>query len=327
MTEKSFFWGGEVTGDAIYAPYDDAEFTTYMHDLGAISRARQGICLTIDNGLAITNPASTTIRVASGKALVEGKIYGTDANVDVSLSAAPGAGTDYYTLVLRKAFAAQTVRVVLLGPVNGGPAPDPTQVADTTWELILATITHTSAGVITIYDRRVPLLMGGALWREEGGDFAAITKTIEDVPAGYKQLRLEILMRGDLAGAGSHGVDIRFNGDTGNNYSDHSWVFRDTTVSSVTTSAARDSIRIGGFLYEGADALMFHAIIHITQDGLGYASVDWTASMGDTSFMVFARGNGTWQDSSEITDITIFETTEVANIDTDFYRITLYGVP
>lgn len=150
MTETSLFWGGTTVGD--HGRYTDDQFSDFIRKLFQTDRTVEGVISDYLNELAITNPAGVTIRVTSGGALVDGKLYESDANVDHTI-AAPGAGTNYYTIVLRKSFAAQTVRQVLLGP-NAVAYPTVTQTDGTTWEIEIARISITSASVISITDQR-----------------------------------------------------------------------------------------------------------------------------------------------------------------------------
>lgn len=160
MTQYSMVWGGTVTGDAAAvaygAPYSDDEFSDMLAMLFTYDRTAQGVINTARAGytgmLAVTNPAGVTIRVATGIAMVDGKLYFNDANVD-NVIVAPGAGTNYYRIVLQKTFAAQTVRVAMLGP-SLVSTPALTQVDGTIWEISLAGIQITSAGAITVTDER-----------------------------------------------------------------------------------------------------------------------------------------------------------------------------
>ncbi len=325
--ETSSVWGDTTIGDAIEAPYDDDEFSSMLGAMIVASRTIQGVLFGRLNRLEVTNPSGLTIQVDSGNAIVDGKLYTNDDVLALTLDAAPGSGTDYYTVDLRKTFALQIVRAVLDGPVNGGPYPALDQTEGTIWEIKLAEITHTSAGVITIFDRRVPVNYMGCIFQEEGENFNAISKTISDLPANIKHYKLEITMRGDLAGAAIRGIDLRFNGDTGSNFTDHSWRFRDTGISDESSSAGRDSIRLFAFHYESADALMTRISVDIVQDGLGYATVFYEGNGGETPFMVFSKGNGSWKSADVITSITILETSELVALQTDYYKISLYAVP
>lgn len=138
MTQASYFWGGTATGDATLAPYPDDTFSTILSMLLQYDYTTQGVVYTARAAytgmLAVSNPAGTTIRVATGIAMVAGRAYLNSANVDNDVN---GLGTGYYRVVLQKLEAAQTVRVAILGPVGGAP-PAVTQDA-ATWEISLAT--------------------------------------------------------------------------------------------------------------------------------------------------------------------------------------------
>jgi hypothetical protein len=151
MTETSLFWGGLTIGD--HGTYTDDQFSDFIKRICQKVLTTEGVMLGHGSELACTNPSGSTIRIASGYALVDGKLYENTANVDHTVTA-PGTGTNYYTIVLRKDFAAQTVRQVLLGP-SSVAYPAVTQVDGTTWEIQIARVSITSASVITVTDVRV----------------------------------------------------------------------------------------------------------------------------------------------------------------------------
>ena len=150
-------WDGRTVGDATIAPYDSDEFSDYIDEMLDYNRAIMGVVSIAKTGysgfLEVTNPAGLTIRVATGIAIVDGKLYRNSASVDNTV-VAPGAGSNYYRVILRKSFAAQTVRVALLGPNVVAP-PSVTQTDGTTWEIGLATVQVTSGSVVTVTDTRV----------------------------------------------------------------------------------------------------------------------------------------------------------------------------
>jgi hypothetical protein len=150
MTERSWYWSGISTGDAALAapygaPYTDDMFSDLWALLFTSDRTAQGVLLTSHASysglLAVTNPSGTTIRVATGAALVDGKLYASDAVVDLSTS-----GDGSYSVVLRKTWATQTVRAAIrsLGV---------TQTDGTIWEIELARVVVAS-GVHTVTDMR-----------------------------------------------------------------------------------------------------------------------------------------------------------------------------
>lgn len=160
MTEVSRFWDGTTVGDAAtVAPYDaPTEFSKVMM---AISGAdgdtnKGGVWITELGELVATNPASTTVRIASGRAQVWGTWYENDANVDTT-PAAPGASTRIDRYVLRKNWAAQTVRVFRIAGVEGAGAPALVQSVGVTWDYPIVQASTTTGGVVTLTDQRTYL--------------------------------------------------------------------------------------------------------------------------------------------------------------------------
>jgi len=150
MTESSVFWTGTVTGDA--GPYTDDKFSDTFRVLFQSDRTTQGPLYGLQGQLQVTNPSGLTIRVATGYGIVDGKIYENTASIDFTV-AIPVSGNNYYRVVLRKDFTAQTVRAAILGPNNSAP-PAVTQTDGTTWEISLATVQVTSGNVVTVTDTR-----------------------------------------------------------------------------------------------------------------------------------------------------------------------------
>jgi len=150
MTERSWFWGGTTVGDAALvapygAPYTDDMFSDLYAFLFSLNRVTDGVIHTenplYNSMLAVTNPAGTTIRVANGMALVDGKVYLNTANIDLNTS-----GDGNYSVVLRKTWATQIVRAAIR-------SQGVTQVDGTTWEIELARVAVV-AGVHTLTDMR-----------------------------------------------------------------------------------------------------------------------------------------------------------------------------
>lgn len=149
MAETSYYWGGTTTGDA--GTYSDDNFSDVFRYLFQKDRTIEGVIYGPLSDL-LPSVLGTTLSIASGIAMVDGKVYYNSASVNHSLSV-PATGTNYYRLVLRKDFNLQTVRQVLLGP-SLVSYPSVTQNDGTTWEISLAKVTVTSTSVVTLTDDR-----------------------------------------------------------------------------------------------------------------------------------------------------------------------------
>lgn len=153
MTEFSAFWNGTTTGDASAAPYDaNTEFAQWVkRGLGiGMNRANAGIVLgsgsesTQLEGLQVTqnSPAGMSVLLNVGAAQDDGTLYYNDAALTLAIAANASGNPRIDTIILRKSFAAQTVRAfVLAGTPAVTPAPPTlTQSAGVTWEIPIADI-------------------------------------------------------------------------------------------------------------------------------------------------------------------------------------------
>lgn len=155
MTERSRFWDGTTVGDATEAPYDaSTEFAKVMASLAGSDQLANygGVFSGVLNELAVTGTA-TPVAVATGRALVWGGWYESDAIVNVVIPTPAGATRIDY-IVARKSWAAQTIRITRIAGAEGGAAPALVQNAGTTWDIPLATVSITTGGVITVTDAR-----------------------------------------------------------------------------------------------------------------------------------------------------------------------------
>lgn len=155
MAEDSRFWDGTTGGDATSAPYDAATEFAQVISAASGSDALTGRGAVVDgalNELAVSG-SSSPVSVATGRAFVYGTWYENDA-IDTVAIPTPAASTRIDRIVLRKSWADKTVRIERVAGVEGGSAPALTQVASTTWEISLATVSITTGGVITVTDTR-----------------------------------------------------------------------------------------------------------------------------------------------------------------------------
>jgi len=174
MAEISMPWNEAIIGDC--GPYSDDQWTDMQRKIFQNDRSKDGVILAYLNSLLVTNPVGNTVRVASGGAMVDGKFYESDGNVDFAAVLNIG---DYYRIVLRKSFAVQEVRLAILGP-DPISTPALTQVDGVTWEIPLATILIIGGPAISITDEREYISMTSIVGFRQGGsatNFATVGTT------------------------------------------------------------------------------------------------------------------------------------------------------
>lgn len=160
MTEISYFWAGTTVGDATSAPYSDDVFSDKERRMFASYRASRGVLKDDGNELAATGGTSP-VAINTGAAIVDGKFYENTASLNVTV-ATPAGATRIDCIVLRKDFAAQTVRITKIAGAEGGGAPAVTQTDGTTWDLPLWQVSITTGGIITLTDERRFCFLGVA---------------------------------------------------------------------------------------------------------------------------------------------------------------------
>jgi len=149
MTQASAPQDGILVGDASLAPYDADEWGLIWSKINGFgSRANYGSILGYDNGtnysleVTATNPATSNVEVKIGAALVTGTLYWTDATETLAVAANASGNARIDTVILRKDYVLQTIRLIVL---QGTPAASPvsptlTQSAGSSWEIPLADI-------------------------------------------------------------------------------------------------------------------------------------------------------------------------------------------
>lgn len=146
MTETSRPWAGIVTGDS--GPYSDTEWADTWNSLFGPVLANQGVFRNQLNELDLSGTV-TPISVNSGRAIVDGTWYESTAAETFAIGTPATARID--TVVLRKTFAAQTVRLeVLAGAVSPTPVPTALTQDGVTWEIAIWKIHVDNVGAITI---------------------------------------------------------------------------------------------------------------------------------------------------------------------------------
>ena len=329
MAQDSLIWGGTTLGDAPSPDYDPDAHGDFLRDLFMHDRRDSGVLKTNLTGytgeLLATNPAGATLRVATGAGMVDGTIYYNSANVDNGSGSAPG---QFERIVLRKGWAAQTVRVAVLGPAGGIPAL--TQNAGVTWEIPIATVENVG-GVLTFTDERVflpqigtenladgsvginydlpptsrpsyvhdPIADGVATAAKfaDGAKLTLIDSTVLGAPAATINLsgisalytHLMIIMFARSTGAGINDILMQFNSDAGANYAYINTDVDEASAINGSTSVGQTSILIAGMNDSGSPANVFSPVII---EIANYSNGVWTKSaMAHSALIEAAAGN------------------------------------
>ena len=139
MAQKSFHWNGASIGDADALTVNAADgigfrlantdYESPFVDVGLRmlfnGDENRGVLSNWLNELAVAGVA-TPITVATGGAVVYGMPYENTAIVNVAVPN-PVTDTRQDTIVLRRDWAAQTIRITRIAGVEGGSAPAITQ--------------------------------------------------------------------------------------------------------------------------------------------------------------------------------------------------------
>lgn len=184
MTEYSHFWGGDHIGDiASDWRVSDDDFAKMLRNVFGLGDAYEwsvglpagysiktqgGVLKGVLNECEITED-SLNIRIDSGVAIVDGRIYYNESLYSYWGLAVPAVTTEYYIFALRALDAGQTVRIRAIGPQT-----DPANLVQTFTQGSdvyepLAAVSITPGSVVTIYDLRrfirsqgyqIPILVG-----------------------------------------------------------------------------------------------------------------------------------------------------------------------
>jgi hypothetical protein len=336
MTERSSYWADVNIGDGSISPYDDDEFSDIWRILFQRDRTTQGYIDEYLNELAVSNPSGNTIRVTTGAALVDGKFYTNDSTVD-NVIATPAVSTRFDRVVLRKSWAAQTVRVAILTGIEGGGVPALTQNDGVTWEIPLATVQITTAPVITITDERQqarsPLGAsedsGMELIRTITSDGLSSSFDFQNIPQTYTHLFLIGNCKTDGANLVEN-LSLRFNNDSAANYK---WQnINGANVAATAASAINDNeVELGFMPGGGAGATRnnsFH--IYVSNYADGTKRITLTAQCANIPSNAAAdfdltHTGGQWAVQA-VTRIEIFSSTRPAGIIPSGLVVSLYGL-
>lgn len=225
MSEKSYYWDGLVTGDAVEAPYSSDFYVSLWKKLFTIED-NYGVIDEYLSELLVSGIAGGVI-VASGAALVAGSFYENTADVTLAIPT-PTVNSRIDRIVARKDWGAQTIRAYRIEGVEGAPpsAPAITQTLGAIWDTPLAQVLITTDGVITVTDEREfcvsPLTPKDAFilieHQESSGTYTQFD--FSDIPPLYDHLQIEFHGRHSYNAFpwSAFALAARFNGDAGANY-------------------------------------------------------------------------------------------------------------
>jgi hypothetical protein len=223
MTQDSFLWTTGSAGDGS-ATFTRADWSA-IAKIFAACLDDEGIAPNYLSQFAGSVPAANTFRNAAGAALVDGKPYYSDANVDTNIPSAVGGGNQRVDrVVLRADWTAQTVRVFrIAGTDAASPTPPAiTQNSGTTYDIMLYQVRVNTSGTVTIeLDERVfanlatATLKDGAVTAAKIADGAALAEILDDDGAG------SLLDADKLDGVEGSGYALAAAGVTNGNAHDH----------------------------------------------------------------------------------------------------------
>lgn len=150
--------------------------------------------------------------------------------------------------------------------------------------------------------------------------------TFSSIPTTYEHLQLRISGRMNISGSSGHGIYMRFNGDTGSNYSNHTF----QTYSGTSLNA--DGYTGFAYVYQAGRITgpLAHASIYATTtiDILDYRNtnknttmIGLTASLPGSSYLSFF--SALWDDTAAVTSILLYPPQNDFVADT---TMTLYGL-
>ncbi len=150
------------------------------------------------------------------------------------------------------------------------------------------------------------------------------TITFSSIPSTYKHLQVRAMMFGS-----TNGVDapyLRFNGDTGSNYSFHT-LLGESAAARAQNATSTSSINIGGFWFGLIGVNPNVSVIDILDyaDTAKYKTTKTFTGQNDgATYGSIGLGSGSWRNTSAINSITILNSGST-NF-TQYSSFALYGI-
>jgi len=151
MAENSFLWTTNGTGDGPSGGYTQAQWAKIAKILASV-HGPNGLSVNALNAFA-NSLATNQITIQSGQAIVDGKPYENDSNVNVTIPSAVGGGnTRIDRVVLRANWSAQTVRVTRIAGTDAASPTVPaiTTTSENTYDIKLYQVRVNTSGTVTI---------------------------------------------------------------------------------------------------------------------------------------------------------------------------------
>lgn len=154
------FWNGLVIGDAVNAPYDaNTEYADWVQRTIGLGNTRADAGVVLGTGSEATqldalqvtqnSPAGMSVLLNIGAAIVDGTTYINDSALVIAVTSNASGNPRIDTIVLRKTFATQQIRSVMLAGTPGATPVPPTltQSVGVTWDIPIADIAVANGAV------------------------------------------------------------------------------------------------------------------------------------------------------------------------------------
>lgn len=154
MPEESIFWTTNGTGHGNSGGYGRDRWQRFLKKVFTPNQPNSpGIIVGEGSELAVSGTASP-LTVGSGSAIADGFFYENTSALTLPVST-PTIGPTGGHVVLEVNYTAQTVLAKAISSSNGVAAiPNVIQIANTVWQVRLATYSINTSGVITVTDVR-----------------------------------------------------------------------------------------------------------------------------------------------------------------------------
>jgi len=330
MTEKSYYWDGLVTGDATLSPITELVYHEQWYKM--FSRYNHGgVIEGYLNELAVVG-TSGGVQIATGAALVDGWFYENTTTVTKTLDT-PSTNPRIDVVVARMDISTQTVRITVIeGTEAASPsAPAITQVHGVVWDIKLAEVNITTAGVITITNSRKycvsPLAeLGTWVKIEEIEISSGLQKNMEfeNIPQVYKDLKIVL----QAISVSTSVLEIILNDDENTNYAQQ--ILYINNAGNITAIADNNAGNLTAFvLTDGTltslDAPIASFVINNYTNPYfyknGFSEIQVNVSINSERLLY---RHGIWLNTDAVTKITLSSTVSIADL-LNGSVATLYG--